>query len=72
MTPMSDIPFLKDGQPSSTEKPGLAGIRRQRGQSTWPFGPVGVRQERRRPFRANDLEMSNTPRRRATDHKTDC
>ena len=47
-------------------------LQRTRGKSSFPFGPVGVRQERRKAFRANELSMSNAsmvphPRRRETD-----
>jgi hypothetical protein len=44
---------------------------RGRGVSSWPFGPVGVREERRQPYRANDVSMSAAPRRRWSDFTDD-
>jgi hypothetical protein len=38
-----------------------------RAHDTWPFGPVGIRQERRKPYRSNEMSMGQTPRRRWSD-----
>lgn len=67
---MPEVRFAIDAPPKERES-APAQVRRQRGQSNFPFGPVGVREQRRQPFRANELEMSNTPRRRENDNKTD-
>lgn len=68
---MSDVHSKGDMSRPDRESVGAVRIRRQRGHSNWPFGPVGIRQERRSPFRANELDMTNTPRRRWNDPKTD-
>lgn len=68
---MSDVQSNNDFRRPDRESVGVARIRPNRGQSNWPFGPVGIRQERRNPFRSNEMDMTNTPRRRWNDPKTD-
>jgi hypothetical protein len=42
--------------------PGIA-----RARCAWPFGPIGIRQERRKPYRVNDIAMGQTSLRRWND-----
>ncbi len=68
---MQDTRFPIDARPSDYDSGGVAKVQRQRGQSSWPFGPVGIRERRRDPFRANELGLTNSPRRRWTDRKAE-
>ena len=68
---MQDISCSLDAPKLDPDSARVVQIKRQRGLSSWPFGPVGVREERRKPFRANEMSLANTPRRRSTDLKPD-
>lgn len=68
---MSDPQFDSHRRDKASVVHSMSPLKRVRGKSSWPFGPVGIRGERRKPFRANEFSLSASrtdhPLRRADD-----